>query len=90
MLQVQKLFFINEQLLLTSINLIILLIFISAQSQIQDIYLETKTLSLAQITGNLHFRSYTNQAGHRFSLLELGIIRVKNPVIIYTTKLKLN
>lgn len=50
-------------------------IFISAQSPIQDIYLETKTLSLAPMTGNSHVRFYTNQVRHRYfhdSLATLG------------------
>lgn len=67
MLQVQQLFLKNEHLLLTSLihPITKLLIFISTQFQIQDTYLETKTLSLAPIIENLPVRSYTNQVGHR-------------------------
>ena len=67
MLQVQQLFLKNEHLLLTSLihPITKLLIFISTQFQIQDTYLETKTLSLAPRIENLPVRSYTNQVGHR-------------------------
>lgn len=67
MLQVQQLFKKNEHLLLTSLihPITKLLMIISTQFQVQDTYLETKTLSLAPVIENLPVRSYTNQVGHR-------------------------